>query len=340
MGLKDRLIANVAENGDYKKRESRNNGRNPSSSASAMDDFEVEEPVNKSSNFSAAQFSSSDLSFDSLEDVDDGFDDSSSTENPIFSAVREAYEEEDDMSADDDLDMSSSNMSYHQQLPENDYNQMNTSSGYQSQGDYNNYNLQRGYDNYTPSYQEQQSYQDKHLQQSVRQSYHNELEQNDYQNAGRFVKQLNYEPKQSYSLMHDIQQSNLYQQPQQDSGYNFNNYQQDGYSQYSNVQQVSPSISTEDQEEILKENLLSYAKKVILEDIINGGFSSSLLTKEALNRLVTSYLNNEDSPYTNSAAVLISVIDEIKSSEYKETHYGELTASVLQSVKEDLLKKF
>lgn len=339
MGLKDRLIANVAENGDYKKRESKNNGRNPSSSASVMNDFEAEEPVNKSSDFSAAQFSSSDLSFDSLEDVDGSFGDSP-VENPIFSAVREAYEEEDDMSVDDDLDMSSSNMSYHQQLPENDYSQMDTSSGYQSQDDYNNYNLQRGYDNHTPSYQEQQPYQDKHLQQSTRQSYHNEFEQNDYQNAGRFVKQLNYEPKQSYNLMRDTQQPNLYQQPQQDNGYGFNNYQQDSYNQYSNIQQESPSISTEDQEEILKENLLSYAKKVILEDIINGGFSSSLLTKEALNRLVTSYLNNEDSPYTNSAAVLISVIDEIKSSEYKETHYGELTASVLQSVKEDLLKKF
>ena len=154
---------------------------------------------------------------------------------------------------------------------------------------------------------------------------------------------------QDFSQMQYTQPQAQFSQPQvfdthqMDNPYGDQMYQQPQQQFY----QPQPTVSFEQtyapqpiQEEIstpsgLEAQLLLLAKKVILEDITQT-FTSDIVTKNALEKLVNSYLDQLDSPYTNSNAVLVSVIDEILESNYTHDHYGELVPQVLQSVKADL----
>lgn len=101
----------------------------------------------------------------------------------------------------------------------------------------------------------------------------------------------------------------------------------------------SSSVNMSSEDVKLGEDLLNLSKRVILLDICNtDNFTSQIVTKEALQKLINAYLSGDDSkyPFSNSKAVLSSVIDEICDSDYKHDHYDKLTNSVLVSVKNDL----
>lgn len=146
-----------------------------------------------------------------------------------------------------------------------------------------------------------------------------------------------------YSQPQAFNQPQVFDTHQMDNPYGDQMYQQPQQQYY----QPQPAMSFEQsyapqpmQEEVstpsgLESQLLLLAKKVILEDVTQT-FTSDIVTKNALEKLVNSYLEQLDSPYTNSNAVLVSVIDEILESDYTHDHYGELVPQVLQSVKADL----
>lgn len=86
----------------------------------------------------------------------------------------------------------------------------------------------------------------------------------------------------------------------------------------------------------LEAKLLQKAKANVLNSITEE-FTSSILTGDALSKLVTSYLDSKSSDMTNSNYVFVAVIDEIIKSEYTHSYYQELTLDILESVKNDLL---
>lgn len=99
------------------------------------------------------------------------------------------------------------------------------------------------------------------------------------------------------------------------------------------------SYDTDVDSRTLEDKLLDLAKQTILTDIVSGDkFESDIVTAKALAGLVDAYLDGGDWPYTNGSVVLTSVIDEIISGDYANEFYGELTDSVLLSVKEDLAR--
>ena len=191
-------------------------------------------------------------------------------------------------------------------------------------------------------YQQDMYQQDMYQQQDqgmYQQSYNTHQQQDMYQQQGYFEQQSQAGMQMPMQNSYDYQQNST---PQQQYG------MQDYTPQYSQVvpepapvsygmsDTSSNSYSSDSSvNSILEENLLALAKKVVLEDIVKT-FESALITKDALSKLIDSYLNNSQSPYTNGKAVLTSVIDEIMASDYEESHYGELVPMILSSVKADL----
>lgn len=191
-------------------------------------------------------------------------------------------------------------------------------------------------------YQQDMYQQDMYQQQDqgmYQQSYNTHQQQDMYQQQGYFEQQSQAGMQMTMQSSYDYQQNST---PQQQYG------MQDYAPQYNQVvpepapvsygmsDTSSNSYSSDSSvNSILEENLLALAKKVVLEDIVKT-FESALITKDALSKLIDSYLNNSQSPYTNGKAVLTSVIDEIMASDYEESHYGELVPMILSSVKADL----
>lgn len=188
--------------------------------------------------------------------------------------------------------------------------------------------------------QDQQQYQDQYSQQQPQQPY--QPQQQTYQ----VQSQQQFNPyQQGYSQNPFAQAQQQYQQPQQQA------YQQpqqsyQSQSQYqpqrqqSQTQQSYQPVPEDYQGDpegsaTLEERLLLLAKETVLNDIANT-FDSQLVTKAALQQLISFYLDNTDSPYTNGSAVLIAVIDEILASDYTQDHYKDLIPMILNSVKDDL----
>lgn len=166
------------------------------------------------------------------------------------------------------------------------------------------------------NYQEQQF-----MQQPLPQTQPYAQPQQQYQPTPQFEAQNPYEMQNQYN---PVQEQSFYQpQQQQTPAQDFSMYEEPS----------TDSFSCDNNS--LGEQLLLLAKRVILEDVTKT-FTSELLHQNALEKLVNSYLEHLDSPYTNSNAVLVSVIDEILASDYTHEHYGELVPLVLKSVKADL----
>ena len=147
------------------------------------------------------------------------------------------------------------------------------------------------------------------------------------------------QPQQPYQPVSQFEANNLYEMqssynPVQEQAFYQPQPQSAPVQDFSMYAEPSTDVSSYDNS-TLEGQLLLLAKKVILEDVTKT-FTSELLHQNALEKLVNSYLDHLDSPYTNSNAVLVSVIDEILSSDYTHEHYGELVPLVLQSVKADL----
>lgn len=85
----------------------------------------------------------------------------------------------------------------------------------------------------------------------------------------------------------------------------------------------------------LGEKLLAFAQETILLDV-KENFTSDLITENAKETLITSYLKNQSPAITNYNRVLNSLVDEIMNTEYRSEIFGDLTNEVLQSVKDDL----
>lgn len=173
-----------------------------------------------------------------------------------------------------------------------------------------------------PEQNQDQQYQDPYPQQQYQQPQQqfNPYQQGYSQNPFTQPQQQTYQPQQSQyqQSQQSYQSRQQYQQPQQ------------SYQPVPEDYQGDPEDST-----TLEEKLLLLAKETVLNDIANT-FDSQLVTKAALQQLISFYLDNTDSPYTNGSAVLIAVIDEILASDYTQEHYKDLIPMILNSVKDDL----
>ena len=229
--------------------------------------------------------------------------------------------------------------------------------------------------NFDAGVEEQQEFEESQNQDFSSQDYSNDDFEQDSDQSQEFTIPDNSQDQQQYQDQYSLHQAyqqaqQQYQQTQQQ----FNPYQQ-GYSQspfaqvqqqyqqqqqaYQQPQQPYPSQSqyqpqtqpTQVQQSYqpvpedyqgepedsatLEERLLLLAKETVLNDIANT-FDSQLVTKAALQQLISFYLDNTDSPYTNGSAVLIAVLDEILASDYTQEHYKDLIPMILNSVKDDL----
>ena len=182
--------------------------------------------------------------------------------------------------------------------------------------------------------QEQQQYQDQYSQQQMyqqpQQQYQPQQQFNPYQQGysqSPFaqVQQQQYQQQQTYQQPQQSYQSQSQYQPQRQQPQT-----QQSYQPVPEDYQGNPEDSA-----TLEEKLLLLAKETVLNDIANT-FDSQLVTKAALQQLISFYLDNTDSPYTNGSAVLIAVIDEILASDYTQEHYKDLIPMILNSVKDDL----
>lgn len=181
--------------------------------------------------------------------------------------------------------------------------------------------------------QDQQPYQDQYSQQQQpQQPYQPQQQFNPYQQGftqnpfAQAQQQQQYQPQQQ-----------TYQQPLQSYQSQPQYQSQRRQSQAQQSYQPVPEDYQGDPEDFatLEEKLLLLAKETVLNDIANT-FDSQLVTKAALQQLISFYLDNTDSPYTNGSAVLIAVIDEILASDYTQDHYKDLIPMILNSVKDDL----
>lgn len=173
-------------------------------------------------------------------------------------------------------------------------------------------------DQYSQPQQPQQPYQPQQQTYQVQpQQQFNPYQQGYSQNPFAQVQQQ-YQPQQSYQSQSQYQPQRQQSQTQQ------------SYQPVPEDYQGDPEDSA-----TLEEKLLLLAKETVLNDIANT-FDSQLVTKAALQQLISFYLDNTDSPYTNGSAVLIAVIDEILASDYTQDHYKDLIPMILNSVKDDL----
>lgn len=181
--------------------------------------------------------------------------------------------------------------------------------------------------------QDQQQYQDQYSQpQQPQQPY--QSQQQTYQ----IQPQQQFNPYQQGYSQNPFAQAQQQYQPQQQT-YQVQPQHQQPRQQIQPLQsyQPVPEDYQGDPEDsaTLEERLLLLAKETVLNDIANT-FDSQLVTKAALQQLISFYLDNTDSPYTNGSAVLIAVIDEILASDYTQDHYKDLIPMILNSVKDDL----
>jgi hypothetical protein len=211
----------------------------------------------------------------------------------------------------------------------------------------------------------QQSSQSWEPQQNQWQPQNNwEPEQNSWQpqqqNNWEPQQQSNWEPQQQWQPQNSWepepqqnqwqpqpQQQNSWEQPQQQCQQQYqqqwqpepqqNNWEPEP-SYNSNIISYDNTANSieENANDGLKEELLSLAKKTVLENIAQN-FTSSILTKEALVNLVTNYVKGSGGNITNSNYIFAAVIDEIISNKYAHEYYGDLTIKVLESVKRDLM---
>lgn len=102
------------------------------------------------------------------------------------------------------------------------------------------------------------------------------------------------------------------------------------------VQEVMNDVSYSDYSgtsgsEELKDKLLLLAQRTVLKDV-QANFESKLLSKEALEELVDSYLEDREFSYENRNPILISLIEEVKASDYVHQHYKTVLNEIFDSV--------
>lgn len=102
------------------------------------------------------------------------------------------------------------------------------------------------------------------------------------------------------------------------------------------IPEPEPEPAEEVDDRTLEDKLLDLAKQTVLTDVI-GKFKSNIITDNALQKLVTAYLDGTDWPFSNGQVVLISALDEIVSSDYRNDIYEDLTSDIIESVKSDLV---
>lgn len=178
------------------------------------------------------------------------------------------------------------------------------------------------------------------------------LDNNSFDDSGL---QFDEEPEPMFEPAPQPQyQPQQYQQPQYQPQYQPQQYQQPQYQpqpepvyepapqpQYQ-PQQYQPEVSYNQpmtanvDDTNLQAKLLKKAKFNVLTSITEE-FTSSILTSDALTKLVESYINEEASDLTYSSYVFVALIDEIISKEYTHSYYGDLTNEILESIKSDLI---
>lgn len=87
----------------------------------------------------------------------------------------------------------------------------------------------------------------------------------------------------------------------------------------------------------LSDKLLSRAKNDVLSDVVES-FDSEIVTKKALERLVSAYLSSEKKQdIANGNTILSTVIDEVIDSKFVNKIYDEeLTREILLAIRDDL----